>query len=67
MIMNTSAFLPRKNISQAREWLSKKQHSPENEAETRDYRQKHQKENMLKWPARLSVEVVSKLMSWFSP
>jgi len=29
MIMNTSVFLLRKNISQAREWLNKKQHSPE--------------------------------------
>ena len=33
------------------------------QAETRDYKQKHKKKNMSKWLARLSVKVVSKLMS----
>ena len=62
-----SVFLLRKNISHARELLGKKQHSPEQSAETRDYKQKHRKKNIWIWPARLSVNVVSKVMSWFSP
>jgi len=28
---------------------------------------KHRKKNMSIWPARLSVKLVSKLMSWFPP
>jgi len=50
-----------------REWLGKKQHSPKQQAETRDYKQKHRKRNMSIWPARLSVKLVFKLMSRFSP
>ena len=41
-----SVFLLRKNISQAREWLGNKQHSPEQYGDTKDYKQKHRKKNM---------------------
>jgi len=50
-----------------REWLGKKQHSPEQQAETSDYKRKHQKNNMSIWPASLRVKDASNLISWFSP
>jgi len=56
-----------KIFPQAREWHGKKQHSSEQWTEIRDYKRKHQKNNMSIWPASPSVKGASKLMSWFSP
>ena len=61
-----SAFLLRKIFPQAKDWLGKKQHSPKQYAETRDYKKQHWKNNVSMWPASLSVKGGSKLMSWFS-
>ena len=51
----------------AREWLGKKKHWPEQYTETKDYKQKHRKNNMSIWPASLSVKGALKLGSWVSP
>jgi len=40
---------------------------PNIKAQTRDYKLNHRKKGMSIWPVRLSVKVVSTLMSWFSP